>query len=156
MSVTEECLISTDKTLLDVRMIYNFLSQSYWAAGRPFTIVKKAIENSLCFGIYCNKKQIGFARVVTDYSTFAYLADVFILEEYRGKGYSKKLLKTIVEYPELQSIKRWILATNDAHNLYAKFGFKSLKNPEKFMEIVKNISSVNLKFLDPDENSLKE
>jgi GNAT superfamily N-acetyltransferase len=156
MSVTEECLISTDKTLLDVRMIYDFLSQSYWAAGRPFTIVKKAIENSLCFGIYCNKKQIGFARVVTDYSTFAYLADVFILEEYRGKGYSKKLLKTIVEYPELQSIKRWILATNDAHNLYAKFGFKSLKNPEKFMEIVKNISSVNLKFLDPDENSLKE
>jgi GNAT superfamily N-acetyltransferase len=137
-------------------MIYDFLSQSYWAAGRPFTIVKKAIENSLCFGIYCNKKQIGFARVVTDYSTFAYLADVFILEEYRGKGYSKKLLKTIVEYPELQSIKRWILATNDAHNLYAKFGFKSLKNPEKFMEIVKNISSVNLKFLDPDENSLKE
>ena len=149
MSETDECLISTDKTLLDVRMIYNFLSQSYWAAGRPFSIVKKAIENSLCFGIYCNNKQIGFARVVTDYSTFAYLADVFILEEYRGKGYSKKLLKTIVEYPELQSIKRWMLATNDAHSLYAKFGFKSLKNPEKFMEIVKKISSVNLKFLDP-------
>ncbi len=156
MSLTEECLISTDKTLLDVRMIYNFLSQSYWAAGRPLAVVKKAIENSLCFGTYCNKKQIGFARVVTDYSTFAYLADVFILEEYRGKGYSKKLLKTIVEYPELQSIKRWMLATNDAHSLYAKFGFQSMKNPEKFMEIVKNISSVNLKFLDPGENSLKE
>ena len=127
--------ISTDKSLLDINVIFNFLSQSYWAKGRSVSLIKKSIENSLCFGVYTNKKQIGFARVVTDYATFAYLADVFILEGERGRGFSKKLIETILRFPELKNVRRWMLATKDAHNLYSQFGFQKLKNPEKFMEI---------------------
>jgi GNAT superfamily N-acetyltransferase len=131
----EKILISTDKSMLDINIIYQFLSGSYWAKGRPREIVSKSIENSLCFGVYIERKQIGFARVVTDYATFAWIADVFILEEYRGKGYSKKLLQTILGFPGLQDMKRWILATKDAHKLYRKFGFQPLDRPERFMEI---------------------
>jgi GNAT superfamily N-acetyltransferase len=128
--------ISTDKSLLDIEAIYNFLSGSYWAKGRSLEVMKKSIQNSLCFGVYFNKKQVGFARVVTDYAIFAYIADVFILEAHRGKGFSKKLIKSIIGYPELKRIKRWMLATKDAHDLYNKFGFQPLKNPERFMELV--------------------
>ena len=128
--------ISTDKSLLDINVIFNFLSQSYWAKGRSVSLIKKSIENSLCFGVYTNKKQIGFARVVTDYATFAYLADVFILEGERGKGFARKLIETIMRFPELKNVRRWMLATKDAHNLYSQFGFHKLKNPERFMEIV--------------------
>lgn len=136
MDKPENIIISTDKSLLDINVIFNFLSGSYWANGRSINTIKKSIENSLCFGVYTGNKQIGFARIITDYSTFLYIADVFILEEYRGRGYSKKLLKTIEEFPELQNIRRWMLATKDAHGLYEQFGFVPLKNPERFMEIV--------------------
>lgn len=136
MAELNDVQISTDKSLLDTEVIFNFLSTSYWAKGRSHQVIKKSIQNSLCFGVYLNKKQIGFARVVTDYATFAYIADVFILEDHRGKGFSKKLMEIIIGYPELQNIRRWMLATKDAHNLYSKFGFQLLKNPERFMEIV--------------------
>lgn len=136
MPEQDKILISTDKTLLDIDIIYQFLSGSYWAKGRPLEVVKKSVENSLCFGVYIERKQIGFARVVTDYATFAWIADVFILEEYRGNGYSKKLLQTILEFRELQDMKRWILATKDAHKLYRKFGFQPMRSPERFMEII--------------------
>jgi GNAT superfamily N-acetyltransferase len=137
MTENSELIISTDKSLLNIEIIHGFLSESYWAKARPLEVLKKAIENSLCFGVYLNNSQIGFARVVTDYSTFAYLADVFILEEFRGKGYSKQLIEKIISYPDLQSLNRWMLATKDAHTLYSKFGFKMLKNPERFMEITR-------------------
>lgn len=137
----DEILISSDKSMLDINIIFQFLSGSYWAKGRSLETVKKSVENSLCFGVYIERKQIGFARVVTDYSTFAWLADVFILEEYRGKGYSKKLLQTILGFPELKNMKRWILATKDAHKLYSKFGFQPLNGPERFMEIINPIKN---------------
>jgi GNAT superfamily N-acetyltransferase len=121
--------------MLDTKVIQNYLSHSYWAKGRPLKSTKLSIKNSLCFGLYFKNNQIGFARVITDYATFAYLADVFILEEHRGKGLSKWLMEVILGYKELQILKRWLLATNDAHKLYEKFGFTSLKEPEKIMEM---------------------
>jgi len=127
--------ISTDKNRLQIETIHKFLSEeSYWARERTFKQTKKAIENSLSFGVYLGENQIGFARVVTDYATFAYLGDVFILEKYRGLGLSKWLMEIIVSYPELQNFRRWILATRDAHALYEKFGFAELKFPERWME----------------------
>lgn len=125
--------ISTDKRKLDINLIHSFLSNSYWAKGINLEEVKKRIKNSLCFGIYTDKKQIGFARVITDYVTIAYLADVFIIAEYRKRGLSKELVKFILSNDKLKRIKSWMLATNDAHNLYSKFGFKQLENPEKYM-----------------------
>lgn len=127
--------ISTDKSRLDINVIHGYLSNSYWAKNRPLKITKLSIKNSLCFGLYFKKKQIGFARVITDYSTFAYLADVFILEEHRGKGLSKWMMNVILEYGEVQNLRRWFLATKDAHGLYEKFGFHSLREPEKIMEM---------------------
>lgn len=129
-------LISTDKTKLQLPVIHAFLSQeSYWAKNIPLEVLHKAIANSLCFGVYDEEKQIGFARVITDCATFAYLADVFILEEYRGRGLSKWLLSCIVAHPELHGLRRWLLATLDAHGLYEQFGFRALKKPERFMEL---------------------
>lgn len=129
-------LFSTDKRLLDVMHIRKFLSEkSYWAPGIPFHIVQKAIDNSLCIGIYKDSHQVGFARIITDYSTFGYLADVFIDEEHRGKGLSKKLMSFIQTFDELKMFRRFVLATRDAHGLYAQFGFRPLKRPEVFMEI---------------------
>ena len=128
-------LISADKTKLDIKVIYSYLSNSYWAKNRTLRATKLSIKNSLCFGVYFNNKQIGFARIITDYATFAYLADVFILEDHRGKGLSKWLMDVILKYSELQNIRRWFLATRDAHKLYEKFGFTSLKEPEKIMEM---------------------
>lgn len=136
--------ISTDKQKLDVRLIHEFLSeQSYWAKGIGRDIVEKSIENSFCFGVFADDYQIGFARVISDHTTFAYLADVFILPEYRNLGLSKKLVKEIMEHPELQNLRRWMLATADAHTLYAQFGFTALASPEKMMEIVKKNMYVN-------------
>jgi len=127
--------ISTDKQRLDVEMIHSFLvDESYWATTRTFEQTKTAIENSICFGVYIDGKQVGFARVVSDRATFAYLGDVFILDEYRGQGLSKQLMETIVSHPELQGLRRWLLATKDAHGLYEQFGFASLKFPERWME----------------------
>jgi len=127
--------ISTDKSLLDFDAIYNYLNEeSYWARGIPAEKVKKAIENSMCFGIYKDNKQAGFTRVVTDKATFAYLCDVFVLPGYRGVGLSKWLMQTITEHPDLQGLRRWSLATSDAHGLYKQFGFVPLSRPETWME----------------------
>ena len=128
-------LISTDKTKLDIKVIHGFLSTSYWAKNRTLKTTKLTIKNSLCFGVYFKDNQIGYARVITDYATFAYLADVFILEEFRGRGLSKWLMEVILQYGEIQDLRRWFLATSDAHKLYEKFGFTSLKEPGKLMEM---------------------
>jgi GNAT superfamily N-acetyltransferase len=137
--------ISTEKQHLDLDVIFNYLSKvSYWAKERPRDIIDKSIENSaLCFGIYIGNpkdgvsEQIGFARVVSDLATFAYLADVFILEPYRGQGLSKWLLANITGHPELSGLRRFMLATNDAHTLYSQFGFKPLNHVERFMELIR-------------------
>ena len=120
---------------MDINAIHNYLVQSYWAKGIPYETVERAIKNSLCFGVFHQRKQIGFARVITDQATFGYLADVYILAKHRGQALSKKLMTLILEHPQLQSLRRMVLATADAHTLYQKFGFKSLANPETFMEI---------------------
>ena len=129
-------LISTDRNLLDIEMIYKYLNEdSYWAQGIPLETLKKAIENSLCFGVYHYDKQVGLARVVTDKATFAYICDVFILDGHKRLGLSKWLMQTIKEHPELQGLRRWSLATADAHKLYEQFGFTSLSKPDSWMEI---------------------
>lgn len=126
--------ISKDKTRLDINMIHAFLTETYWAKGRTVDQVKASIEHCLCFGVYLENKQIGFARIATDYVVFVYLMDVFILPEFRGKGYSKQLMKVIIEEPLLQSCKTWMLKTSDAHKLYKQFGYTELKHPENVME----------------------
>ncbi len=126
--------ISTDKNRLDIPKTHAFLTESYWAKGRTIEGVEESIENSLCFGVYLEGTQIGFARVCTDYTIFAYLMDVFILPDYRGRGYAKILMKAIVEHTELQSCHTWMLKTADAHSMYEQFGFAKLAHPEKVME----------------------
>ena len=131
-----DLLISDDKALLDRALIHGFLSErSYWAQGVPRDIVERAIEHSLCFGLYMGGKQAGFARVVTDSATFAWLADVFVIETERGRGLSKKLVTAVLTHPRLQGLRRFMLATLDAHGLYAQSGFQPMKEPERFMEI---------------------
>ena len=127
--------ISTDKSRIDIPLVHEWLSQrAYWAMGRPLEIVQCSIENSLCFGIYKGDQQVGFARVVTDYATFSWLCDVFILESHRGRGLGKQLIAAIIEHPQLKNVKRFMLATSDAHQLYAHYGdFKPLPMPEKWM-----------------------
>ena len=132
----DDPIISDDSSKLDLELIHKFLSTSYWAEGRTIEEVKKSIEHSICFGVYKDVEQIGFARIVTDYTVIAYLMDVFILEEYRGKGFSKLLLKRIFEDDRFKRIKKWMLATKDAHSLYAQFGFSRIKNPDRLMEKV--------------------
>ena len=130
-----EFTVSTDRARLQIDAIHKFLSEeSYWARERTKDQTITAIKNSLPFGVYKGENQIGFARVVTDYATFAYLGDVYILEEFRGRGLSKWLMEVIVNHPELQGLRRWILATKDAHRLYEKFEFTALKFPERWME----------------------
>ena len=126
--------VSTDKSKLDVPFIQNFLKDVYWAAGRTIEEVQTTIDSSFCFGIYLNDDQIGFCRVITDYVVFAYVMDVFIDENHRGKGYSSILVNAMMTEPKLQQVKIWRLATSDAHFLYEKFGFKALAHPEKIME----------------------
>lgn len=126
--------VSTDKNKLDVPFIQTFLKNIYWTAARTIEDVQTTIDSSVCFGIYLNDKQIGFARVITDYVVFGYVMDVFITEEHRGKGYSSVLIEKMMSEPVLKDIKIWRLATTDAHFLYEKFGFKSLEHPEKMME----------------------
>jgi len=129
-------IISTDKKLLDIELIYNYLNNdSYWAKGIQRERLEKAIQNSMCFGVYNHDLFAGFARVVTDNATFAYLCDVFILPEFRKKDLSKWLMQTIVKHPDLQGLRRWSLATADAHGLYAQFGFSQISKPENWMEI---------------------
>jgi N-acetylglutamate synthase-like GNAT family acetyltransferase len=126
-------VISDDKSKLDVKLIHNFLTNSYWGKGRTLEEVNRSIEHSFCFGIYSGNKQVGFARVLTDFVIFAYLMDVFIIEEYRGRGLSKILLERIFNDVRFSKIKKWMLATDDAHTLYEKFGFKMIEHPEKLM-----------------------
>ena len=127
--------ITADKLRLDVATIHAYLTQSYWSPGVPRTVVERAIEGSLCFGVFHYGKQVGFARVVTDRATFAYLADVFILEPHRGKGLSKRLMEFVFAHPDLQGLRRFMLATKHAQGLYKQFGFMELSNPARFMEL---------------------
>jgi predicted GNAT family N-acyltransferase len=154
-----EFLISTDRARLDLDVIHGFLTNSYWGEGIPREVVARSIENALCFGVYDETKeessrlakearhgapssarqgthvQVGFARVVSDFATVAYLGDVFILESHRGRGLSKWLMECIMRHPALQNLRRWILLTRDAHGLYAQFGFARVKSPERYMEL---------------------
>jgi N-acetylglutamate synthase-like GNAT family acetyltransferase len=127
-------LISTDPARLDVGVIHGFLRESYWAEGIPRDLVERAIQNSLCFGVYYRDQHIAFARVVSDYATFAYIADVFVLAPWRGRGISKALMAEIVHHPDLQKLRRWLLGTRDAHGLYQRFGFTAPQFPERHME----------------------
>lgn len=128
-------VISTDRARLDLSVIHDYLSNSsYWATGRSIETIRRSIEHSLNFGLYQGERQIGFARVITDYATFAWLADVFILDSFRGQGLGTWMMKVIIEHPELQQFRRWVLATKDAHELYRKFGFTELTRPERWME----------------------
>jgi GNAT superfamily N-acetyltransferase len=134
-------LISTDPACLDVGLIHAFLSNcSYWAAGRPIDVVQRSLANSLCFGLYKQRQQIGFARVVTDRATFAWICDVFILEAYRGHGLGKWLMDAVVAHPALRTVKRLLLATRDAHGLYLRQGFAPLADPARFMEVLRTAS----------------
>ena len=127
--------ISTDPSRLQLESIHAYLTRSYWSPGIPKDVVARGIANSMCFGIYQGESQVGFARVITDKSSFAYLADVYVLEEHRGQGLSKRLVGEILAHPELQGLRRVLLATADAHGLYAQCGFKGLAAPDRMMEV---------------------
>lgn len=130
-----EFLVSTDRARLDIDVVHEFLTNCYWARGIPRETVARSIEHSLCFGIYeGDDKQVGFARVISDFATVAYLGDVFVLESHRGRGLSKWMMECIMKHPELQGLRRWILLTRDAHGLYAQFGFNPLEAPARYME----------------------
>lgn len=130
----DQFTISTDPARLDINAIADMLTRAYWAKGRPRERTERALANSLVFGVYEGERQIGLARVVSDYAIFAYLCDVFIHEEYRGRGLSKWLMETIHGHPDLQNLRRWALITSDAHGLYQQFGWSLLANPERWME----------------------
>jgi GNAT superfamily N-acetyltransferase len=130
----DSLLISTDPARLDLNVICDFLSRAYWAQGRPRERIELSLQHSLVFGVYDGERQIGLARVVTDYATFAWLCDVFVDENYRGRGIGKWLMATVMSHPELQGMRRFLLATRDAHGLYAQFGFAALNAPEIWME----------------------
>jgi len=127
-------LISTDKSKIDLNVVHNFLTHSYWSENISKELVQKSIDNSLCFAVYHCGDLVGFARVISDFTTFAYLADVFILPEQRGKGLSKWLIQVIIDHPDLQGLRRFTLATRDAHGLYAQFGFTLFDKPEGWMQ----------------------
>jgi GNAT superfamily N-acetyltransferase len=126
--------ISTDPARVDVSVVHAFLTNCYWAKGIPADTVRRSIENSICFGVYHGSQQAGFARIISDRATFAYLADVFVLQQYRGRGLSLWLMECIVGHPDLQGLRRWMLGTEDAHKLYARYGFTAIGHPEIWME----------------------
>jgi len=135
-SVKGDFTISTDKARLDLSAIHDYLANdSHWGRNISISIVQISIDNSLCFGVYHKNRQVGFARVITDYATFAYIADVFIIPAFRGQQLAKWLMETIINYPQLHGLRRWCLNTRDAHSLYAKYGFRSVSKPESYMEI---------------------
>ncbi len=127
--------ITTDLERMDVGAIHAFLSQTYWSPGIPLALVQRAMANSLCFGVLLQGEQVGFARLITDRATFAYLADVYVLEAHRGRGLSQRIMDHVVAHPDLQGLRRMLLATRDAHALYSKYGFKPLANPTAMMEV---------------------
>jgi GNAT superfamily N-acetyltransferase len=135
MQASDPYEISTDRNRLDVEQIHRFLSSCYWAANIPRRVVERSIEHSLCFGAFCGNQQVGFARAITDHATFAYIADVFVIPEHRGRGVAKLLIRAIIEHPELQGLRRFLLATSDAHGLYARFGFQPLSHPEHYLTL---------------------
>ena len=135
--VRGEYRISTDQARLNIASIHAFLAQSYWSPNIPLAVVERAISNSLCFGLFHQMDQVGFARVITDKATFAYLADVYVLDEHRSKGLSKWLMEVITGHGDLQGLRRFSLATKDAHGLYRQFGFTPLANPALMMEILR-------------------
>jgi len=135
MTLPGACVVDTDPERLDLAVVHTFLTASYWARGIPFAVVRQSVRNSLCFGLYDGERQVGFARVVSDRATFAYLADVFVLESHRGRGLGKLLMAAVIAHPELQGLRRWMLATRDAHALYAQYGFTPLRAPESFMQL---------------------
>ncbi len=141
--------IATEKGLIDKELVYRFLSgESYWAKGLPREIFDKSLENSLCFSAFIDAAQVGFARVITDYATFGYLADVFVLPQFRGQGISKRIMQAVTEHPDLQLLRRITLATSDAHGLYRQYGFTALAKPDIFMEkhqpgIYQKLKSIN-------------
>ena len=132
---TGEFEITTDPARIDVAAVHQFLTTSYWAKGVPETTFRRSIQNSLCFGIHRGNELAGFARVITDYATFAYLADVFVLERFRGRGLAVWLMQCIMGHPDLEGLRRWSLVTRDAHGLYRKFGFRELAAPQRWMEL---------------------
>lgn len=129
-----EYSISTDRSRFDLDLIHRFLTTCYWAKGISLDRVRRSIENSLCFGVFSEDQEVGFARVITDRATYAYIGDVFILDSHRGRGLGKMLMQAIMTHPDLQGLRRWSLVTRDAHGLYAQFGFTVLAKPESYME----------------------
>jgi len=130
-----EFLVSTDPSRLNLDVIHNFLTNCYWAEGVPREVVARSIEHALCFGVYDGSgAQVGFARVISDFATVAYVGDVFVLDSHRGRGLGKWLMESITQHPALQGLRRWILTTRDAHGLYAQVGFTPVKFPERYME----------------------
>jgi GNAT superfamily N-acetyltransferase len=127
--------VSTDRKRIDLDVVHGFLTECYWAKGIRREVVARSIENSLCFGAYAEGKQVGFARVISDYATYAYIGDVFVLESFRGRGLGKWLMECIMRHPRLQGLRRWSLVTRDSHGLYARFGFEPLKKPQNYMEV---------------------
>src|SRR5437764_6481056 len=134
-------VITTDPARLDADAIFAYLSRVYWANTRSRDAVERSLKNSLCFGLYEGAKQIGLARVISDYATFAYVCDVYVLEAYQGNGLGTWLMKVVMAHPDLQGLRRWLLATRDAHRLYRKSGFTALESPERWMEILTTSSS---------------
>jgi len=130
-----EFLLSTDPARLDIDVIHGFLTNCYWAKGVTRDIVVRSIENSLCFGVYTEGKQVAFSRIVSDFATFAYLGDVFVVESFRGRGLAKWMMECITQHPQLQGLRRWILLTRDAHALYSQFGFTPVAKPDRYMEL---------------------
>ena len=137
MQASNQYQISTDRSRLNVTLIHDFLRSSYWAQGIPRVVVERSIQRSLCFGAFLDRQQVGFARVISDFAVIAYLADVFVVPEHRGRGISKLLMRAIVEHPDLQGLRRFMLVTRDAHGLYTQFGFEPLTHPECFMTVHK-------------------
>ena len=132
----DEFIISANRSRLDLDVIHGFLSRSYWAKNIPRETVQRSVDHSLCFGVYHRDRQVGFARVISDFSTTAYVSDVFVLEPYRGGGLSKRLMQHIKGHPDLQGLRRWMLVTADAHGLYEQFGFTRVAHPERYLEIL--------------------
>ena len=134
MSAMSGCHVTTDPRKIDRQLVHGFLAASYWSKGIPREVFDRSIENAICFSLFDGSAQVGFARVVTDRATFAYLADVFVLESHRGRGLAKLIMEAVVAHPDLQGLRRWVLATRDAHGLYARYGFTPLHQPDRFME----------------------
>jgi GNAT superfamily N-acetyltransferase len=135
VEVRGEYLLSSDPARLDLAAIHRYLSASYWSPGLPFEVLRRAVAGSICFGVYCGSEQVGFARVVTDRATFAYLCDVYVLDAHRGRGLGRWLAEAASIHPDLQGLRRWVLVTRDAHGLYERFGFRPLARPDRYMEL---------------------